>query len=287
MMDGQDQQQAENQNPNTSGGSATDGTAASSVMDAFKNASGGQGKQTPKKDEGGKAPDTTSEKAEQEPETRELKPWGAQLSKELKENKEAVKALSKFEDITGLAASYLELQKKIGSMQSIPGKEASAEELDAFYKKLGKPESADKYSFKQEEEGEKAFAEFAYKNHLSDAQAKAAYDFLMMQAQNGIESQKAQITAMAQQTDAALKKEYGTKTNEKLNAYTKALQRFGSEQAVQDLQNSGIAYSAPFVKMMIQIGEALGESRTVAGGNASGQAGIKSVNDGGSFSFFT
>lgn len=229
------------------------------------------------------APQGTGEPPE---EHYELKAWGAQLSKELKENKDAVKGLSKFEDISGLASSYLELEKKLGTMQTIPGEKATKEELDAFYKKLGKPEAAEKYSFKQEEEAEKLLAKAAYDANLSDAQAKQIYDFLHKAGSEQQNRIKEYIQKQAQETDAALKKEFGNQAEEKISNYTKALKAFGTSEVMARLEETGLAFNADVVKMFIRIGEALGESRTVTGGGNANTKGIKSVKDGGSFSFF-
>lgn len=216
----------------------------------------------------------------------ELKTWGAQLSKELKENEEAVKVLSKFDDISGLASSYLELEKKLGTMQVIPNDKATKEELDAFYKKLGKPDSSEKYGFKQEDEAEKLLAKAAYEANLSDAQAKQIYDFIYNIGEAQQERFKEFIQKKAQETDALLKKEFGNQAEEKIGNYTKALKAFGSSEVMDQLKETGLAYDTDFVKMFIRIGEALGESRTVIGGGSVNGKGIKSVKDGGSFSFF-
>lgn len=216
----------------------------------------------------------------------ELKAWGAQLSKELKENKDAVKALAKFEDISSLASSYIELEKKLGSMHAIPGKEATKEELDAFYKKLGKPDAADKYGFKQEWDAEKRFAEAAYEANLSDVQAKSLYDFFHKIGEDQQAQLAEAVKKRAEETDAALKKEFGNKVSEKMEQYTKGLKAFGTDSIFSQLEQTGLAYHPDFVKMFIKIGEALGESRTVLGGGSASTRGITSARDGGTFSFF-
>lgn len=233
----------------------------------------------------GNAPEPTATEpaAEAEP---ELKAWAAQLSKDLKENKEAVKTLAQFEDISSLAASYIELEKKIGSMHTIPGEKADKEELEAFYKKLGKPETADKYGFKQEWDAEKRFAQAAYDANLSDAQAKSLYAFFHKIG----EDQKAQfaesVKKQAQETDEALKKEFGNKTEEKIHQYSRALKTFGTDAVFLQLEQTGLAYHPDFVKMFIKIGEALAESHTVLADGNVHTRGITSAREGGTFSFF-
>jgi len=268
-----------NQTPQGNGSGETQATGTS-VLDAFKGAGSGGNQEPTNGNDNAK-----SGQANKEAETYALKAWGAQLSKELKENEEAVKVLSKFEDISGLAHSYIELEKKQGSMHTIPGEKATQEELDAFYKRLGKPEAADKYSFDQKYEAEKRFAEAAFKANLSDKQAKELYDFIL----NIGESQKNQygelLAKKAQETDALLQKEYGNLFEQKIGNYTKALKLLGGGEVMKQLEETGLAYDPGFVKLMINAGEALGESKAVIG-NGTTPNGIKSAREGGTFSFF-
>nr|DAD70565.1 MAG TPA: putative protease [Podoviridae sp. ctvSF8] len=269
-----------NQTPQGNGSGETQATGTS-VLDAFKGAGTG-GNQNPatKGDENAKGG-----QANKEAETYALKAWGAQLSKELKENEEAVKVLSKFEDISGLANSYIELEKKQGSMHTIPGEKATQEELDAFYKRLGKPEAADKYSFDQKYEAEKRFAEAAFKANLSDKQAKELYDFFLNIGQSQQAQYKEIIVKKAQETDALLQKEYGKDFDNKMASYTKGLKLLGGGEVMKQLEETGLAYDPGFVKLMINAGEALGESKAVIG-NGTTPNGIKSAREGGTFSFF-
>ena len=281
-----------NQSPQGAGnaGSGT-GITGTSLTGAFNEAKtgeakgGGALKNSTAQGSNGIAPEQTATEpaAEVQP---ELKAWGAQLSKELKENKDAVKALAKFEDISSLASSYIELEKKLGSMHAIPGKEATKEELDAFYKKLGKPDAADKYGFKQEWDAEKRFAEAAYEANLSDAQAKSLYAFFHKIGEDQQAQLAEAVKKQAEEADAALKKEFGNKVSEKMELYTKGLKAFGTAPVFSQLEKTGLAYHPDFVKMFIKIGEALGESRTVLGGRSASTRGITSARDGGTFSFF-
>ena len=290
-MDGMDQNIG-NHSPqgagNAEGGAGITGTSLTGAFNEAKTGEAAVG--TEPKDSTAQtltksAEEHAAEKAAPE-QIPELKAWGAQLSKELKENKDAVKALSKFEDISSLASSYIELEKKLGTMHTLPGEKATKEELDAFYKKLGKPDAADKYGFKQEWDAEKRFAEAAYEANLSDAQAKSLYAFFHKIG----EEQQAQLAEavkkQAEETDTALKKEFGNKVSEKMEQYTKGLKAFGSDSVFSQLEQTGLAYHPDFVKMFIKIGEALGESHTVLGSGSASSRGITSARDGGTFSFF-
>lgn len=289
-MDALDQNTG-NQSPqgagNAGSGTGITGTSLTGAFNEAKTGAAGSGNaptSTTAQPSKGSAPEqTAAEPAAVQP---ELKAWGAQLSKELKENKDAVKALAKFEDISSLASSYIELEKKLGSMHTLPGEKATKEELDAFYKKLGKPDAADKYGFKQEWDAEKRFAEAAYEANLSDAQAKSLYAFFHKIGEDQQAQLAEAVKKQAEETDAALKKEFGNKVSEKMEQYTKGLKAFASDSIFSQLEQTGLAYHPDFVKMFIKIGEALGESRTVLGDGKAPTGGITSARDGGTFSFF-
>lgn len=285
-----------NQNTAGSGGSLGQGGTGAGVLDAFKSLSKGSGQGGTDSGQGAasaadeqKATGGEAEKGGKSPEDKEakaeLKAWGAQLSQKLRGDEEAVKTLSRFEDISSLAQSYIELEKKMSGMSSIPGENTSEEEKTAFWKKLGKPESADKYGFEQKSETERRLAEALFKADLTDAQAKAVYSFI---AEAGKAQQAVFYEALkkkAVETDAALEKEFGNLLPEKMENYTKSLKVFGDGEVLKHLEETGLAYDVSMVKMFIKIGEALGESRTVTGSSA-GQGGLKTLKEGGSFSFF-
>lgn len=282
-MDGLDQN--DNQTSMGSGGSSGAGsTGAGSVFDAFKGV--GQPTQGSTQEPTGGQSESGTGSTQAQQAHAELKAWGAQLSKELKENKDAVKALAKFEDISGLANSYLELEKKLGTMAAIPGEKASKEEREAFYRKLGKPEAVQKYTFNQGSEAEKGFAQAAFDAHLSDAQAKAMYDFVVKAGRGQRQHYAELLKQQSQECDALLKKEYGNLFEAKMGNYTNALKLFGSDEVFKYMEETGVAFNPSFVRMFVKIGEALAESRTALGSGAGSQTGIKEVSKGGTFSFF-
>ena len=71
----------------------------------------------------------------------------ANLSESLPEGFEGAESLSgKFDSVEQLAKSYQELERTMGSKVTLPSDTASAEDLDGFYQKLGKPDSAEGYT---------------------------------------------------------------------------------------------------------------------------------------------
>ncbi len=287
----------DNQGLDGSGGNPDNtGTSGTNVMDAFNGAK--QGENTDGNQGNSNANGDNANSGKSEPDNSnvqtlaganegiELKAWGAQLSKEIKENQDAVKALSQFDDISALASKYLELAKK-GNMSGIPAEDATDEEVQEFYKKLGKPEAVDKYSFDQKTEAEKELANIAFTSNLSDAQAKSVYEFIQKQGEKQMKAFQEGIKQQAMATDAAIKKEFGNLADEKLSSYTKGLKVFANnKELISQFEKTGLAYNEHFVRMFIKIGEALGESKFVGGDGKDSENQIKSMSDGGTLSFF-
>lgn len=110
------------------------------------------------------------------------------LSDEFKTNK----TLEQYKDLNGLAKSHIELNKMMGSSVRIPGEDATEEDLNKFYTKLGRPETSEKYElqnpkelpegFEIQEEGVKEFKELAFKLGLSNKQADELRSFYVNKA---------------------------------------------------------------------------------------------------------
>jgi hypothetical protein len=137
----------------------------------------------------------------------EAQPWLTSVPEPLRGH-EAFKGLAKQSDVF---QKFVDLTEKSKGSVTIPGEKATDEEKAAFYQKLGRPESAEKYSFSKPEglpedvpystELETAFKQMAHKINLSDAQAKELFNWyhndLAIPAINQ-ENQSKQIKAEAE-----------------------------------------------------------------------------------------
>lgn len=208
--------------------------------------------------------------------------WMSQINDELKSNTEKAGKLSKFEKLSDLASAYLEAERKLGSSIVKPGENASDEERRAFYKQLGVPDAADKYSI--EGDDAKTFREIAFKNNLTDEQAKAFYASLKEVGQNALNAQKAAFEQQAHDTQAALQKEYGKDYPTKIEMLKRGVATYGGEKLSAKLQQAGLLGDYEVVKMFILLGEQSSEAGSP--GNTKGKAeGYKSIAEGGTLDF--
>jgi hypothetical protein len=194
--------------------------------------------------------------------------WMKQLPEELKGNPDAVKRLAKFGKIGDLAKSYIELENKAAGMTGVPGRDAGAEEIAAFWKKMGKPEAKEGYSIAGQKESA-VFLDAAHGANLTDAQATAVYEHLKTIGQAQLEAAKEAASRRLADTEAALRKEYGGKYDEKYAFLKRGLSAVGKEAAQQFLV-SGLAGHEGVVKAFITLGETNAESGAPRGGSGGG-----------------
>lgn len=132
------------------------------------------------------------------------KSWLDSLPEDIKKDP----SLAMFKEPAALAKSWINAQKMIGANKVvIPDEKASDEEKAAFYQKLGRPDSPDKYELKAPEGYElddglvKTFKEAAHKAGLTPNQANA---ILAFDAQRMAESRQKAEAAQARQMEESL-----------------------------------------------------------------------------------
>jgi hypothetical protein len=145
--------------------------------------------------------------------------WRESLPGDLKLDK----TLADFKDVGSLAKSYVETKKLVGDAVRIPKPDAKPEELAAFYKRLGVPESPDKYPIELpklpdgapgwHEPTIQGFRETAHKAGLTPAQVTQligwyATDQLGKRDASAAQSSTASREARAK-AQAALEQEWG------------------------------------------------------------------------------
>lgn len=168
--------------------------------------------------------------------TVEAPAWLASMPDDLK----ADKTLAQFPTIGDAGKELVRLKGFEGQAIAIPGEKATDEERAAFYNKLGRPESADKYTITKPEDLPEIFKydaaiETAFKKHShdagkSDAQTKADWAWYWNMAKEGHAKQQ---QAETQATEAAINQLKDTwkgdtfKVNTELAA--RAFKKFGGE----------------------------------------------------------
>ena len=125
--------------------------------------------------------------------------------------------IEKFTEIDALAKSYINATKMIGQDKLvIPTNNSTEEHWDEVYTKLGRPESADKYSLDAKSEvvnldetAIKSFAEQSHKLGLNNKQAQGILEFYKNNMEGTAQQSKIDTETAQAQAEQQLRQEWG------------------------------------------------------------------------------
>ena len=181
--------------------------------------------------------------------------------------------LARFKTQNDLGKSYLELERKIGASVVLPGKDASTEEKDAFYKRLGRPDSQNGYELDpvflpdgvtRDEKSENTFKAIAFELGLTRDQARKLNKFAVDQTIAAMQAGRQAMEQKKREGSETLRKEYGLDYDKKLSLVGMVNNRFGGEDWIRYI-NQGPGNDPPMLRFLIKVGEAISEETLVQG----------------------
>lgn len=187
-------------------------------------------------------------------------------------------SMMKFEKTSNedIAKSYINLQGKISAKGLlIPGKDASNDEKNAFYKELGRPDTADSYqialpqdlhkSLQSDAASQKVFKDQCHKVGLNSGQVQDLHTWYITELSNVLKQQDDADTKTLQDAETALRGKWGTTYDAKLALGVRVLQKFTGDKA-QALMDKGIMNDPTVIEMLSNIGDKLSEDTLGPGG---------------------
>ena len=185
-------------------------------------------------------------------------------------------ALQGINDINGLVSKVVELNA-MNPMDAIriPGENATPDEINQFYSKLGRPEKPEDYGIDPAaglKEGVNVdpkmkdwFMKAAHKTGLTKAQANALVGDWNNFINDGVAEYKQKFDVDAEQIIGQLKSEYGVALKPKLMAGHRVAQELGGDEFVKLLNEPMVGNNPHVMRFMIKVGEALGEAKFKTG----------------------
>lgn len=200
--------------------------------------------------------------------------WRDALPQDLRDNP----SLKTINDVPSLAKSYVHAQSLVGADKIVmPKDNASPEEWNNFWNKVGRPNNPEGYGLGRPEN----FPEGSFDKDMHDHMLKVFHESGMTSKQaktlygkymEYVGSRMQQAQTQQQQESAAtmerLKSEYGADFNVRVAAAQKAIQKFGSPELVSYLEKSGMGNSPELIKLFSNVGLSMSESSADVGGNA-------------------
>lgn len=185
--------------------------------------------------------------------------------------------------------SYSELEQRIGQSVALPKPDASPDEWNKFYSRVGRPESADKYEFKRPEN---LPADLPYDDNLAKAskawmfeagatpgQAQVMHDKFMGYVAEQQQAARERVKAAVEASHDQLVKDWGGPTDsapfkEKLALADRAMKKLGLTEAYKKsglLLEDGSVTDPQIAKAFAEIGAAMFKEDTLddkGGGDA-------------------
>lgn len=200
----------------------------------------------------------------------------ASLSADVKSNP----SMMKFEKASNedIAKSYITLQNKISAKGlTAPNKNTSKEEVAAFWKELGRPDTADGYQLTLPQdlhkgiasnaESQKAFKTKCHELGFSSEQTQLLHSWYMTELSNALKQQDDADTKSVNESKTALNAKWGTTYEGKLALANKVVNKFGGEK-VLELFKEGLGANPLVLEMMSNIGNVLSEDALGPGGKS-------------------
>jgi len=195
--------------------------------------------------------------------------WKESLPEDLKSDP----SLLTVKDVPGLAKSYIHAQKMIGADKiALPGKNASEEEWDAVYNRLGKPEEAKTYEedfgdLPIPEENVKNFKDAAHKLGLNQTQFKGLTTWYKDLIKTQVEDINVDADTKRAESEAALRKEFGKTYDAKLKSSQRVFQTYGDTKFLDVELKDGtkLGDHPTFIKLMSNIADTISEDKIATG----------------------
>ena len=185
-------------------------------------------------------------------------------------------SLRNFKSMEGLVKSFLSAQRMVGKSPHaviIPDDNATEEERNEFFTKIGRPESPDEYDIKPpenlndiglewNEESAKAFANKAHELGLTNKQAQDLVNWHNEITVSSLKSADEQIGMEYEKATQELKKEWGNAYESNVKLVDTFIGKLGLSELVI---NKGLANDPTFIKAMRGIAMKTSEDKFIEG----------------------
>jgi len=187
---------------------------------------------------------------------------------------------SKFKSADDLAVSYVNMHKQQRDA-AVPGDDATPEQRDAFYARIGRPDKPDDYQFSSidglpdktiPDDRMAEFRELAHKNGLTQNQVAGLYNKYADWTKNDIAAISHAREAQSNEWSESIRKEHGEAFDQNLKVATNARDDLKIDGLQDMLNDTGAGDHPAMFNLFLKLGKMMGQDQLVAG-------------DGGSFKF--
>lgn len=172
-------------------------------------------------------------------------------------------------DVPGLLKSYAHAQKKMGGAVTVPAADASDDEWNEFYGKLGRPDDPAGYEAQwPEREGlqwdpelQEGFVAMAHKIGLNKAQVNALIEFEAERQGEVLDTGAKALKAAGEE----LQGEWGGNFNRNLAYAQRAMTHIGGAELKEVMDKTGLGNNTVIAKAFYKIGKMMVEDGVIPG----------------------
>lgn len=174
-------------------------------------------------------------------------------------------AISGFTDVPSLAKGYSELYGKMGNRVQIPTAETPAQEVSAFWKQLGRPDTAEGYKSPEVGEGQEVNKEFfdgmAAAAHTAGMSSEGFDGFVAKYMDFEAKTKEAEVVEFnryREEADRKLHEEYGADYDKNIELSKRAYTEYASDDLKELLETDkwkAIRNEPAFIDMMVEMGK--------------------------------
>jgi hypothetical protein len=188
-------------------------------------------------------------------------------------------SIQNFKTVPDLVKSFISAQAMIGQKR-LPAPEPNwtEQQYNDFYKQIGRPDAPEAYDYKDiktpeglqiDKDRMKAASETFHKLGLTPKQARGLMEYYGGILHRDVTAATEKQTNARAASEQTLKSEWGDKYDASVGIAKSVIQKFGGEDVMKYLDESGLGNNPELVKMMHKIGRSLLED-TTRGGTAGG-----------------
>ena len=198
-------------------------------------------------------------------ENNPLSTWRDSLPEDIRNDP----SLQSFKDVDGLAKSYIHAQKMVGSEKtSIPRDDWTDSDWAGHYDKLGRPDTYENYKNPDGVEADLTDSKKAlYEAGLSSRQADTVLAHFNEMREGLLAESDQKFEQNVNEAREELTKEYGRDAAHKLDVAKGVLQKFGSQELIDQLNDSGMGNNVELIKALVNVGDLIIED-DVRGGRS-------------------
>jgi len=205
--------------------------------------------------------------------------FSEQLPAEVRDDAKSQELLKELKDVPHLFQSYKDLKGSSEGMVKLPTKESSAEELQGFFKKLGKPDRAEDYDVKPIEAGDEiegsqefvdGFKAQAFKLNLSKGQTEQLYNWFIEGVKKNYDLQAETFKKESADAHKKLRDLWGADYSKKMDNAKKVILKYAPDDLKEELKKSDFKNDPQLLVLLSRIGDAIGEDVLIAGTTSTG-----------------